>query len=88
MSEHASHAYPRDLAEACTAETFGLVLDWLSSTRRASVATKRNYVDDLRRVWILRRYLQDLSPVEIMEFLTDKFKGTKNNKEFLDSMNG
>ncbi|KAB2350079.1 tyrosine-type recombinase/integrase [Actinomadura rudentiformis] len=39
------------LAEACTAETFGLVLDWLSSTRRASVATKRNYVDDLRRVW-------------------------------------
>ena len=44
--------------------------------------------DDLRRVWILRRYLQDLSPVEIMEFLTDKFKGTKNNKEFLDSMNG
>jgi transcription termination factor Rho len=44
--------------------------------------------DDLRRVWILRRYLQDLSPVEIMEFLTDKFKGTKTNKEFLDSMNG
>ena len=44
--------------------------------------------DDLRRVWILRRYLQDLSPVEIMEFLTDKFKGTKSNKEFLDSMNG
>jgi transcription termination factor Rho len=44
--------------------------------------------DDLRRVWILRRYLQDLSPVEIMEFLTDKFKGTRNNKEFLDSMNG
>jgi len=44
--------------------------------------------DDLRRVWILRRYLQDLSPVEIMEFLVDKLKGTKNNKEFLDSMNG
>ncbi|MDQ3001901.1 MAG: transcription termination factor Rho, partial [Fibrobacterota bacterium] len=44
--------------------------------------------DDLRRVWILRRYLQDLSPVEIMEFLVDKLKSTKNNKEFLDSMNG
>ena len=44
--------------------------------------------DDLRRVWILRRYLQDLSPVEIMEFMVDKLKGTKNNKEFLDSMNG
>jgi transcription termination factor Rho len=43
---------------------------------------------DLRRVWILRRYLQDLSPVEIMEFLTEKLRGTKSNKEFLDSMNG
>ncbi|MFC5748096.1 tyrosine-type recombinase/integrase [Actinomadura rugatobispora] len=39
------------LAEACTPATFALVLDWLSSTRRASTATKRNYVDDLRRVW-------------------------------------
>jgi transcription termination factor Rho len=44
--------------------------------------------DDLRRVWILRRYLQDLSPVEIMEFLSEKIKGSKTNKEFLDSMNG
>ncbi|QFG26715.1 tyrosine-type recombinase/integrase [Actinomadura sp. WMMB 499] len=39
------------LAEACTPATFALVLDWLSSTRRASAATKRTYVDDLRRVW-------------------------------------
>ncbi|TDB95891.1 tyrosine-type recombinase/integrase [Actinomadura sp. 7K534] len=39
------------LAEACTPQTFALVLDWLSSTRRASPATKRNYADDLRRVW-------------------------------------
>ncbi|MFB4317265.1 tyrosine-type recombinase/integrase [Actinomadura sp. 21ATH] len=39
------------LAEACTPETFALVLDWLSSTRRASVTTQRTYVDDLRRVW-------------------------------------
>ncbi|MEW2354280.1 tyrosine-type recombinase/integrase [Spirillospora sp. NPDC029432] len=39
------------LAEACTPATFALVLDWLSSTRRASVATKRTYVDDLRRIW-------------------------------------
>ncbi len=44
--------------------------------------------DTLRRVWILRRYLQDLSPVETMEFLTDKFTNTKSNKEFLNSMNG
>ncbi|WP_067469914.1 tyrosine-type recombinase/integrase [Actinomadura macra] len=39
------------LAEACTPQTFALVLDWLSSTRRSSVATKRNYADDLRRIW-------------------------------------
>ncbi len=44
--------------------------------------------DDLRRIWILRRYLQDLSPVEIMEFLSEKLRGTKTNREFLDSMNG
>lgn len=39
------------LAEAVTPETFGLILDWLTSTRRGSVQTKRNYVDDIRRVW-------------------------------------
>ncbi|KAB2378149.1 tyrosine-type recombinase/integrase [Actinomadura montaniterrae] len=39
------------LAEACTPRTFALVLDWLSSTRRGSAATKRTYADDLRRVW-------------------------------------
>ncbi|TYB42060.1 tyrosine-type recombinase/integrase [Actinomadura chibensis] len=39
------------LAEACTSETFALVLDWLSGARRASAATKRGYADDLRRVW-------------------------------------
>ncbi len=44
--------------------------------------------DDLRRVWVLRRYLQDLSPVEIMEFLSEKLRSTKSNREFLDSMNG
>ncbi len=44
--------------------------------------------DDLRKVWILRRYLQDLSPVEIMEFLSEKLKANKTNKDFLDSMNG
>lgn len=39
------------LAEAVTPETFVWVLDWLSSTRRGSLQTKRNYVDDIRRVW-------------------------------------
>ena len=44
--------------------------------------------DTLRRVWILRRYLQDLAPVETMEFLTEKLNRTETNKEFLNSMNG
>ena len=39
------------LAEAVTPETFVMVMDWLSSTRRGSLQTKRNYVDDIRRVW-------------------------------------
>jgi len=43
--------------------------------------------DILRRVWILRRYLQDLTPPDTMEFLTEKFGNTGTNKEFLNSMN-
>lgn len=39
------------LAEAVTPETFVMVMDWLSSTRRGSLQTKRNYVDDIRRIW-------------------------------------
>ncbi|MBF0433535.1 MAG: transcription termination factor Rho [Fibrobacteria bacterium] len=44
--------------------------------------------DTLRRVWILRRYLQDLSTTETMEFLAEKFNSTKSNQEFMNSMNG
>ncbi|MFG2819562.1 tyrosine-type recombinase/integrase [Kitasatospora sp. NPDC048365] len=39
------------LAEAVTPDTFPLVLQWISSTRRGSIETKRNYVDDVRPVW-------------------------------------
>lgn len=39
------------LAEAVTPETFVWVMDWLTSTRRGSLNTKRTYVDDLRRIW-------------------------------------
>jgi site-specific recombinase XerD len=46
------------LAEAVTPETFIMVMDWLSSTRRGSLQTKRNYVDDIRRVW--GAYAQEL----------------------------
>jgi transcription termination factor Rho len=41
---------------------------------------------DLNRIWILRKLLAPLTPVDSMEFLLDKIKGTKNNKEFLASM--
>ena len=43
--------------------------------------------DELNRVWILRKLLSDFSTVESMEFLLEKMRGTKNNKEFLRSMN-
>jgi transcription termination factor Rho len=43
--------------------------------------------EDLNRVWILRKFLSDFSTVEAMEFLTEKMRGTKSNKEFLRSMN-
>jgi len=42
---------------------------------------------ELNRVWILRKLLAELSPVEAMEFLLGKMHGTKSNKEFLSSMN-
>jgi transcription termination factor Rho len=42
--------------------------------------------ETLNRVWILRKLLSSLNPVDSMEFLLDKMKGTKTNQEFLDSM--
>jgi transcription termination factor Rho len=41
----------------------------------------------LNRVWILRKLLAPLTSVDSMEFLLDKMNGTKDNKEFLESMN-
>jgi transcription termination factor Rho len=41
----------------------------------------------LNRVWILRKLLSSLNPVDSLEFLLDKMNGTKDNKMFLDSMN-
>ncbi len=42
---------------------------------------------DLNRIWLLRKVLQPMNPVDSMEFLLDKMHATKNNREFLDSMN-
>jgi transcription termination factor Rho len=44
-------------------------------------------VETLNRVWILRKLLSPLNPVDSLEFLLDKMSGTKSNQEFLDSMN-
>jgi len=41
---------------------------------------------ELNRVWVLRKLLNELSMTEAMEFLLNKMRGTKNNKEFLASM--
>ena len=43
--------------------------------------------EDLQRIWILRKVLNPLSPVEAMELLTDKLAKTRNNSEFLHNMN-
>ena len=42
--------------------------------------------DDLNRIWVLRKVLNPLSPVEAMELLIDKLAKTKSNAEFLSAM--
>jgi len=42
---------------------------------------------NLNRIWILRRLLQEMNPVDAMDFIIDKIRKTENNKAFLDSMN-
>ena len=56
-----------------------------SSTRRDDIL-----LDDktMQRMWILRKFLADMNPVEAMESINDKIKSTRNNEEFLTSMNG
>ncbi|MEW6428388.1 MAG: transcription termination factor Rho [Thermodesulfobacteriota bacterium] len=43
--------------------------------------------EEMNRMWILRKLLSSLNPVDAMEFLLDKMKGTRSNKDFFDSMN-
>lgn len=56
-----------------------------SSTRRDDLLLDH---DTLNRMWILRRHLSDMNSVEAMEFLKDRMEKTRNNEEFLVSMNG
>ncbi|MGA1840444.1 MAG: transcription termination factor Rho [bacterium] len=55
-----------------------------SGTRKEELLIKQA---ELQRVWMLRKILQPLTIVEKMEFLLEKIQGTKNNEEFLNSMN-
>ena len=43
--------------------------------------------ETLNRVWILRKLLSSLNPVDTLEFILEKMSGTKNNKKFMESMN-
>ena len=55
-----------------------------SSTRRDDLLLDEK---TLQRMWIMRKYLSDMNPVEAMDFINDRFKKTRNNEEFLISMN-
>jgi len=55
-----------------------------SGTRKEELLIAR---EDLNRIWILRKVLSQLSVVDAMEFLLDKMRGSKTNKDFLESMN-
>jgi transcription termination factor Rho len=55
-----------------------------SGTRREDLLLDK---DTMSRVWILRKHMSDMTSTEAMEFLLDRMKGTRNNEEFLISMN-
>ncbi|WP_373056577.1 transcription termination factor Rho [Zunongwangia sp. H14] len=56
-----------------------------SSTRRDDLLLDEATI---QRMWVLRKYLADMNPIEAMEFINDRVKQTQNNEEFLISMNG
>ena len=56
-----------------------------SGTRREDLLLSE---EELQRVWILRKFMSDMNSIEAMEFLLSKMRGTRNNEEFLISMNG
>jgi transcription termination factor Rho len=55
-----------------------------SGTRKEELLLEQS---DLNRIWLLRKVLQPMNTVESMEFLLEKMHATKNNRDFLDSMN-
>ncbi len=55
-----------------------------SGTRREDLLLDK---ETLKKVWILRKHMSDMNPMESMDFLLENMKGTRNNEEFLISMN-
>jgi transcription termination factor Rho len=55
-----------------------------SGTRREDLLLDK---ETLQKVWILRKHMSDMNAIESMDFLLDNMKGTRNNEEFLISMN-
>jgi transcription termination factor Rho len=55
-----------------------------SGTRKEELLIPK---ENLNRIWILRRLLQEMSPIDAMEFIVDKVRKTDTNQMFLDSMN-
>ena len=56
-----------------------------SGTRREDLLISK---ESLQRIWILRKYLNDMKPLEAMEFIKDRISKTQDNEKFLISMNG
>ena len=56
-----------------------------SSTRRDDLLLDEHHIN---KMWIMRKYLADMNPIEAIEFLNTRIKDTKSNEEFLMSMNG
>jgi transcription termination factor Rho len=54
-----------------------------SGTRKEELLLKKK---ELARIWILRKLLNEMTPIEAMEFLLDRMRRTSKNKEFLDTM--
>jgi len=55
-----------------------------SGTRREDLLMSK---DVLQRIWLMRKFLADMNPVEAMEFIKERLEGTRSNAEFLASMN-
>ena len=55
-----------------------------SSTRRDDLLLDEK---TLNRIWVLRKYLADMNPIEAMEFMENRIKQSRNNEEFLLTMN-